>query len=359
MSDTGAYFTHWRVGVCGSSHNLPAMAEEMCEALGEQLGARPTVKVVHSGLKRRSGAKPGTFAADWHFIEGVRRTMRQSADERIETMLADSDTASPGTISVAAEGIKASTEVGAETFVEGRVVQIRARNREARRFRFVNALDAVIGLGGGVGTRQQLTLGSAIDIPVLPVPSFGGTAARFWLEHRTDLMSRLAIDEATAARWEQVPRTRDDICQIAADMVHRLLRCLPRRCFVIMPYDRRFDTLYDLVIEPSVNALGDTVMRLDRMHRPGAIIQQIEEGIRSADYCIVVLDGLRPNVLYEMGMAQALKKPLAIIMQQGALGDEAHVPFDISTLQRIEYERPDKDTLRRLRAALQHLTSGR
>lgn len=359
MSASTTYFSHWRIGVCGSSHDLPPMAEEMCEAIGEQLGALATVKVVHSGLKRRAGAKPGTFAADWHFIEGVRRTMRQPADDRIETILAEYDVAGPGAMNVDAGNRQLDPQSGAEMFIAGRVVQYKARNREARRFRFVNALDAVIGLGGGVGTRQQLTLGSAIDIPVLPVPSFGGTAARFWKEHRGDLMGRLGIDETTALQWEETPRTQEDIYRVATDMVQKLMLCLPRRCFVIMPYDVRFDTLYDLVIEPSVNSLGDTVMRLDRIGRPGAVIQQIEDGIRSADYCIVVLDGMRPNVLYEMGMAQALGKPLAIIMQKGALGDEAHVPFDISTLQRIEYERPDKDTLIRLRQALQHLVNAR
>lgn len=350
------FFKRWRIGVCGSSHNLPEPAAQMCEAIGEELGRVRNVKIVHSGLKRRAGARGGTYAADWHFIEGARRTVGTAAHrERIETMIADSDRAGPQNISVEAEGIEAEPESEGELFFEGEIRQVRARNRTARRFRFVSSLDAMIAVGGGFGTRQQLTLAAAIETPAIPVPCFKGTTAKFWADHRTELTEALGVDTATAERWERTPAGRHEIVELAKDMVAALLRSLPQRCFVIMPYDLRFDTLYDLVIEPAVSSLGAEILRLDRLHQPGTVTQQIEEGIRTADYCIVVLDGLRPNVLYEMGMATALEKPLVVVMQKGALGAETHVPFDISTLKRIEYDRPDKGTLERLRSAVQHL----
>jgi nucleoside 2-deoxyribosyltransferase len=118
------------------------------------------------------------------------------------------------------------------------------------------------------------------------------------------------------------------------------------------------DTLYDLVIEPVVRSCRDELRRLDRLQTPSAITRQIEDGIRTSDYCIAVLDGFRPNVLYEMGYAHALSKPLIVILRKGEL-DQQEVPFDISTLNRIEYVRPDGEMFDRLkRAVLQVVRRG-
>ena len=120
-----------------------------------------------------------------------------------------------------------------------------------------------------------------------------------------------------------------------------------------MPYAEEHDTLYDLVIEPAVRDSRDEIRRLDRLQAPGVVTRQIEEGIRTSDYCIAVLDGMRPNVLYEMGYAQALGRPLILVLRQGQIAND--VPFDIATLQRIEYVRPDAGTLSRLKNAIRQV----
>jgi hypothetical protein len=63
---------------------------------------------------------------------------------------------------------------------------------------------------------------------------------------------------------------------------------------------------------------------------------------------------MRPNVLYEMGYAHALRKPLILILRKGEIATE-DIPFDISVLQRIEYVRPDAGTLDRLRNAVRQV----
>jgi hypothetical protein len=343
-------FALWRIGVCGASQGLSVPAAEMCEAIGERLGRHATAVVVHTGLKRAGAGR--SLAADWHFIEGVRRTCGDNLPERVETVLADGEASAASGRGRGEDGVVGD----AEMFIEGSVNRIKARTREARRFRFVSSLDAMLALGGGFGTRQQLTLAAAIDIPILPVPCFGGQAARFWQEHRPDMMAQFGIDEATAAAWEKEPSTAEEISGLANDMLDRLLTRLPRRAFIIMPYAAELDTLYDLVIEPAVTGLGDVIQRLDRLHRPGAITQQIEDGIRSADYCVVVLDGMRPNVLYEMGFAHALRKPLVLVMRKGEVSEATEVPFDISAFQRIDYVRPDRNMLETLATALRHVS---
>lgn len=356
---TQAYFSSWRVGVCGASHGLPDVGRRTCEALGEKLGALASVKIVHMGLKHRADAPPADFAASWHFIEGAKRTLAGPASRRIETIVAGPNTAEGATAMTRRMPQHADPPAGNELFIEGVANQVKAGNRQARRFHFVNSLDAIVGVGGGTATREQLTLASAIELPMVPVPFVKGTAATFWAENRDRLASDLQLDTAMLERWERPPVNEAEIQAITSEMVTRLVQRLPRRCFVIMPYDPRYDTLYDLVIEPALASMGCEIVRLDRLHRPGTVIQQIEEGIRTADFCIVVLDGFRPNVLYEMGYAQALGKPLVLVLQNGQLESPDDVPFDISTLQRIDYERPDRNTLARLKLALAHVARPR
>src|SRR5207245_152343 len=76
------------------------------------------------------------------------------------------------------------------------------RTFTARRFSFVSVLDALISIAGGYGTQQQLVLASAIEIPVLPVPCFGGRSRAFWDENRSDIQEMLSIDNVVAKRWE-------------------------------------------------------------------------------------------------------------------------------------------------------------
>ncbi len=343
-------FSYWRVGVAGSSNSLPAAAAEMCDAVGARLAQAPNVKIVHHGLKLRFAHQPDNLAADWYYIEGARRTLGPHDESRLETLIAQEPAAA------AVNSSKAQSDDGQPVmFTAGDIRRIRANTFQARRFSFVGSLDALIGIRGGYGTFQQLVLASAIGLPVLPIPCFGGRTRVFWEENRADVMASLDIDEPTAERWEQPPQTGAEIETRAAEMVDALVGRLPKRAFIIMPYAPEFDTLYDLIIAPAVTANGDEIRRLDRLNTPGSLIPQILDGITTADYCVVVLDGFRPNVLYEMGYAQALGKPLILIMHAGTITDASDVPFDISTLQRIEYERPDQGTLNRLTAAVHNV----
>jgi hypothetical protein len=337
----------WRIGVIGSSHDLPDDAAEMCAAIGQRLMETGTVKVVHGGLRKRSDAS--TLAADWHFIRGARNV--SGWRRRVETILPESGAA--GEFGGGLEKHE-QDDWQAEVFVEGALNRTKGRTRESRRFSFISSLDATIAVGGGKGTRQQLTLAAAIEQPLLPVPCFDGEARRFWDGHRAELVTQLGITLPKAAVWEQKPARGEETSDRAQEMVNALLRRLPKKAFVIMPFAAEYDTLYDLVIAPAANSWKDEVQRLDRQQMPGEIMAQIEEGIRAADYCIVVLDGLNPNVMYEAGYARALSKPLVLVLHNDGQSP-TKIPFDVSGMQRIEYQRPNADMIARLREALRRV----
>lgn len=66
----------------------------------------------------------------------------------------------------------------------------------------------------------------------------------------------------------------------------------------------------------------------------GPIVEKIHELINEASICIADLTETNPNVMYEVGIALTLKKPVIFITQ----GDLRSIPFDIRHHRIVKYE---------------------
>ena len=330
-------FSPRRIGVTGVVTIFTDVEQSFCAATGAALVTHHAV-VVTRGRGGTSQSR-NNVPVDLTVVEGAASELRlhsRPLEMAVETMLA--------------------AEMNQrEDFQIGKLTKLSGRTLEAQRFAMINRLDGVIGIGGRMGTLQSLTLALATDKPLLPVPCFAGNSAEVWKEHRSDLLDRLGLSEQEAAQWERRPETAEEAATIAKVMVSRFLSTLQRRCFIIMPYTDAQTALYDFVIEPAVEGLGHNAIRIDRIGLPGDVGRQIADGIARADYVVVVLDGLRPNVLYELGLAHAHGKPTIILNQRGSLNEEK-VPFDITLQQRIEYDTVDKSLRDRLQKAIREIT---
>ena len=333
-------FAPRRIGVSGGSYRLPQAAVALCRAVGSELAKIDNVIIVSGGTRRQLKAGTNDLAADWHIVNTAQEEILKhwgpdAIYERIETV-------------VTGEIDPSKTE----TFQIGRATPTRGKTNEARRFSFVRSLDGLLSIAGGHGTAQEIALAMELDIPLLPVPSFSGSAQEFWRSYEEDLMRILQIDRETADRW-RLPAPEDPalLQQLAGEMVAVLLAALPRRCFVIMPFGEDHVSLYDLVIEPTLLKVGHSAIRLDRTGIPGDAGNQIHEGIRRCDYVIAVLDGLKANVLYEIGLAHAYGKRTILMNHAGGFGESA-IPFDLALQQRLEYRALDANLLDRLKKAI-------
>jgi len=203
-------FSPRRIGVCGSSKRLKPNAAEFCRALGRRLAADKLAKIVSGGTKQRKGQPAGDFAADWWIVSAARDKMNaEVVFKRIVTVVRDD---ASGTT-----GFRAGTEQRA-----------RGRTSEARRISFVRDVDALIAVAGRGGTDQELALAIEHDIRALPVPTFGGSARKYWDAYRPDLIGALRIDEQRACRWEQPAPTEPERLQdLANEMVEALFSSLP------------------------------------------------------------------------------------------------------------------------------------
>jgi hypothetical protein len=295
---------------------------------------------VSGGAWKRHDTSDDDLAADWWIVSAARDAIpAERVGERIVTVVRDDDDKTTG-------------------FRIGTEERARGRTSESRRILFIRDIDALIAIGGRGGTRQELALAWEQHIGVLPVPCFAGAAREFWEAYRSDLLIALGIDDDVARRWERVGSGSETGEALVAEMVDVLLKSLPRRSFVIMPFQAEFSGLYDTLIEPAIVAAGDDPIQLQRLGTPGDARKQLEDGIRHCEYAIAVLDGLRHNVLYEVGLAHGHHKVTILLNRLGSL-NAGEVPFDLATQQRLEYSECDDGDRSRLTKLIRSIPLGR
>lgn len=104
-------------------------------------------------------------------------------------------------------------------------------------------------------------------------------------------------------------------------------------CFVLMPFHSLFGAEYERVIKPAVNNVGLECKRGDEIYTKQSIIQDVWKSIRRARVIVAELSGRNPNVMYEIGMAHAIGKPIVLLTRE-----QEDIPFDLRTLRYVYYD---------------------
>lgn len=103
--------------------------------------------------------------------------------------------------------------------------------------------------------------------------------------------------------------------------------------FIVMQFASPYNELYSEVIKSVCEQSGLVAVRADETLGPGIIIQDIERQILEAQIVIADITPTNPNVYYEVGYAQALKKPTILIAETSM-----KLPFDVSAFRVLFYE---------------------
>lgn len=124
------------------------------------------------------------------------------------------------------------------------------------------------------------------------------------------------------------------------------------QCFVIRPYRGRHkesQNVWELAIRPAVEALG-LVLRDGEEGGFGAVIHQdIAKAIWESQVIIADTTASSPNVMYELGMAHAIKKNVIILVEESE-----DPPFDVRHIRYLTY---DRHNLRKLERDLRQTIS--
>jgi len=103
--------------------------------------------------------------------------------------------------------------------------------------------------------------------------------------------------------------------------------------FVVMPFARQYQDIYDHVVKQVVEDEGMVCIRADDLFEPRRIIDDIKRSIAAAVFIIGDLSGRSPNVFYEIGMAHAMHKSVLMLTQS-----MADVPPKLRDVRNILYE---------------------
>jgi hypothetical protein len=108
-------------------------------------------------------------------------------------------------------------------------------------------------------------------------------------------------------------------------------------CFVMMPFADPIGAYYATVYQPAIDRAKLKSVRADaEIFGTGKIIDQIWNGIHAARVLVAELTGRNPNVLYELGLAHALHKPVVLVSS-----NKDDVPFDVQHVRVIYYDKND------------------
>jgi len=118
-------------------------------------------------------------------------------------------------------------------------------------------------------------------------------------------------------------------------------------CFVVMPFHSLFDSEYERVIQPAIRETGLECVRGNEIYSEANIVQDIWRSLRQARVIVAELSGRNPNVLYEVGLAHAIGKPIVLLTR-----NQEDVPFDLRALRYLYYDPNDPFWGENLRSAL-------
>jgi hypothetical protein len=107
----------------------------------------------------------------------------------------------------------------------------------------------------------------------------------------------------------------------------------PSHCFYLCPFREPFDTVYRDHVKSVVEAQGFSIERVDEVYGTNPIIDDIWVGINASALVIADLTTRNGNVMYEVGLAHTVGKPVIMLTQ--TIED---VPFDLRHYRCIVYE---------------------
>lgn len=115
-------------------------------------------------------------------------------------------------------------------------------------------------------------------------------------------------------------------------------------CFILMPFGRKpapsgltvdFDSVYETLIKPSVEAAGLEPLRADEEMTGGIIHKPMFERLVLCEYAVADLTTANANVFYELGVRHAVRPWATQLLFAEGLGQ---LPFDVAMLRALPYK---------------------
>lgn len=113
--------------------------------------------------------------------------------------------------------------------------------------------------------------------------------------------------------------------------------------FAAMPFAKGYDDTFEVAIQGACLELGYKAVRVDHQTFIGDIVSEFKRLIRRSEAVIADLSESRPNVLYELGFAEAANRKIIQICSTPM----ENLPFDVRNNRTISYEKGQTMKLKR------------
>lgn len=105
------------------------------------------------------------------------------------------------------------------------------------------------------------------------------------------------------------------------------------KIFLVIPFSGQFSDI-KYVIKEAIDEGKHSLVSLDGRISTDNIIDEINDEVKNADLIIADVSDNNPGVMYELGFAKSLNKPILPIIQKGKTST-----FDIASIQTLIYDR--------------------
>ena len=211
----------------------------------------------------------------------------------------------------------------------------------------IRLADAVVVVRGWSGSQRAANWARYDGKPLLPVATFGGAAERIFEKERQDFARKYARS-ISPLEYDILSEQTNDWEGLARRVVELASRLTTSRSvFVVMSFSDHpeLEDAYDSIKEVCAE-MGLEASRVDESNKEERIIPKIEQGIRECAFVVADVTEERPNVYYELGLADGYGKRKIVTAREGT-----KVHFDLFDVP-ILYWRNQKQLKEGLRERL-------
>lgn len=212
----------------------------------------------------------------------------------------------------------------------------------------IQRADSVILVRGYGGTLRAAHWAVYARKPIVPVAYFGGAARELYLS-RLDSVEEVYVGRIQEAEFQQLDAIGHDYDGKVDKLVNLAEKvATSKKVLAIMPFaaegeiGTELENLYD-TFQIVCRDFDYTCERVDESTK-GRILPRLLRQIDRAAFIIADLTNLRPNVFYELGYSNGLRKEFVITAKEGT-----ELPFDVRDMP-TTFWRPNN--LKQLRTEL-------
>ena len=198
----------------------------------------------------------------------------------------------------------------------------------------IETADAVVIVGGFLGTHRAANWARINGKPLLPVPRFGGAAEKIYTEELATFNDQHSskISRTEFEDLAQLTSDQKDFAKTVVSLAEKLHTSSSVLAVMSFSDDPHLSDAYESFRE-ICREFKYECARIDDESDIPRIVPELLQKLAQCAFCIVDISEEKPNVYYELGYAEAAKRPVIVTARKGT-----SLPFDVKDIPVLFWE---------------------